>query len=62
MSKLDQSEEAFYDKRELAARYKVTTRTIENWVARKKFPKPTRLSYKIVLWAADKVHAWENKR
>jgi predicted DNA-binding transcriptional regulator AlpA len=49
----------YITKEELADRWKVTTRTIENMVAQKRCPKPKRLGYKIVRWPLAEIVEFE---
>lgn len=56
MSELD---EKFLTKKELADRWKVTTRTIENMVMRGDCPPPKRFGYRTVRWPVDVITAHE---
>jgi predicted DNA-binding transcriptional regulator AlpA len=53
------SDVEYITKEELAARWKVTTRTIENMVAEKRCPQPVRLGYKTVRWKLADIEAHE---
>ena len=46
-------------KEQLAERWQITTRTIENMVARGECPAPIRLGYKIVRWELADIEAHE---
>lgn len=46
-------------KMEVADRYSVTTRTIENWVAAGIFPAPIKQSYKCVRWSLASIQSHE---
>lgn len=46
-------------KEQLAARWQVTTRTIENMVARNDCPKPIKLGYKTIRWSLAEIVCFE---
>jgi len=48
-------------KADLAERYGVSTKTIENWCEAKQFPQPHRFSRKCVRWNMDDITAHERK-
>lgn len=49
-------------KGEVAKAFRVTPRTIENWVAENpEFPKPIKPSYKVALWDRAEVAAYKEK-
>ena len=48
-------------KQELADRWQVTTRTIENMVASGECPAPWKPTYKVARWDLAKIVAYENE-
>lgn len=46
---------------ELALRWRVTTRTIQNWITAKKIPQPKIFSHKCVAWKREDILAYEKK-
>jgi predicted DNA-binding transcriptional regulator AlpA len=55
------SDVKFLTKEELAARWQVTERTIENMVRYKKCPTPVALGYKTVRWRIEDIVAHEKR-
>lgn len=53
---------AHLTKEELADRWKVTTRTIENMVARGECPAPIKLGYKTIRWTLADIEAHERSK
>ena len=47
-------------KKELASRLRVSTSTIERWVAYNNIPKPIRLGPNRIVWDIDEIKRWEN--
>jgi len=56
----DVNEPVYLTKQELAARWRVKTRTIEMWVREGKCPKPFKPAYKTALWLLNDIVAHEN--
>ena len=48
-------------KAEVAERYGVTTKTVENWVEAGIFPRPKKMSRKCVRWNLEDIVAHERK-
>lgn len=55
------SDVTYITKEQLADRWKVTTRTIENMMARNEIPQPVRLGYKTIRWSLADIEAHERK-
>jgi predicted DNA-binding transcriptional regulator AlpA len=49
-------------KAQLAERWSVTTRTIENMMCRGDIPAPIRMGYKTVRWDLADIEKWEAKK
>lgn len=49
----------YYTKQELAERFEVTTRTIENWVSDGILPAPFKPSYKVARWLVEVIENFE---
>ena len=61
MSNVTTTDITFLTKKELAVRWRVKTRTIENWVRDNKCPLPTKITGKVALWSLEEVVEHEIK-
>lgn len=51
----------FITAQELAKRYRVTTKTVSNWVKQGKIPTPLRIGHSL-RWNIDDLTAWEGAK
>lgn len=62
LSKVTRLNPGHLDKKALADRIGVSTKTIENMLKRKELPKPIRYSKKHIRWSVGDIEAWENAK